>query len=133
VACIYKVLATTNANTRRLAVRSIAWLGVAVICELLRFASVASQCGNLVVLERKVVAEFSRASRKGAADLCGDDNLVARMSEVGWVGMWFVGGMGFLNPSFDCVGAVIFASFIRYKRISGEKSANVSVSCALNA
>src|SRR4030095_5821761 len=89
-----------------------------------RFASVASQCGNLGVLQCKVVAEFSRTSRKGAADLCGDDSLVARMSEVGWVGMWFVGGIGFLNPSFDCVGAVIFASFISYKRISGEKSAN---------
>ena len=38
--------------------------------------------------------------------------------------MWFVGGIGFLNPSFDCVGAVIFASFISYERISGEKSAN---------
>ena len=103
---------------------SIPWLGVAVISELLRFASVASQCSNLVVLECKVVAEFSRASRKGAADLCGDDSLVARMSEVGWVGMWFVGGIGFLNPSFDCVGAVIFRFFHQLQAHLRRKSAN---------
>jgi len=76
-------------------------------CQVLSLSSFDKQRGNLVALEREVVAELDRTSWKAAADISGDNRLVTDFGDVGHLGVRLIFFVHLITPLFDCSAAML--------------------------
>ena len=83
------------------------------------------QYGNFVVLESEVVPQLDRTSWKSAADLGCNNNHIAHIGKVSYLGLRVVLRVGSVYPPFDCIAATILVPLISYEGIGSEDSNEV--------